>query len=233
MSTQATRSTQTTLDLLDEIIDRESYSRHSFISALTAGKVSRDRMRDWAVQKYHQTYGQNRGFSAIHANTRYADVRRYEMMQLIAEETDLADGTDAHYNLMRRFAEVLGAGPEMFDKEPATPVADFLDYLLRTCRENHFVWGLLAFYVNERQTPAAVEKMRVFLTSSWHISDVDVEWFTVHSQLDGGHALGARLLIEKYAHEVPEFDAEAPQFVRRGCAQWLKLQDFYYSVVRP
>ncbi len=226
-------STRTTLELLDKIIDEESYSRHSFVSALVAGEVTRERMRDWAVQKYHQTYGQNRGFSAVHANAPYEDVRRYEMAQLIAEETSLADGTDAHYNLMRRFAQALGASPELFEKEPATPVTEFLEYVLRTCQENHFVWGLLAFYVNERQTPAAVEKMRAFLTSSWHISDADVEWFTVHGEVDGGHALGARLLIEKYAHEVPEFDDEAPGFVRRGCAEWRRLQDFYYSVVRP
>jgi pyrroloquinoline-quinone synthase len=225
--------TRATLDLLDEIIDKESYARHSFVTALLAGTVTRERMRDWAVQKYHQTYGQNRGFSAVHANAPYADVRRYEMDQLIAEETTLSDGSDAHYNLMRRFAESLGAGQEQFDAAPAAPVAEFLDYLLRTCRENHFVWGLLAFYVNERQTPAAVEKMRVFLTSSWHVSDADAEWFTVHAQVDGDHALGARRLIEKYAHEVPEFDEEAPGFVWRGCAQWRKLQDFYYSVVCP
>jgi pyrroloquinoline quinone (PQQ) biosynthesis protein C len=226
-------STQATLKLLDEIIDKEGYSRHSFVSALVAGEVTRERMRDWAVQKYHQTYGQNRGFSAVHANAPYADVRRYEMAQLIAEETDLSDGTDAHYNLMRRFAESLGASPEMFEAEPAAPVAEYLEYVLRTCRENHFVWGLLVFYMFERQTPAAVERMRAFLTSSWHVGDADVEWFTVHGNVDADHALGARMLIEKYAHEVPEFDDEAPGFVRRGCAEWLKLQDFYYSVVCP
>jgi pyrroloquinoline-quinone synthase len=226
-------STRATLDLLDEIIDKESYARHSFVAALLAGEVTRERMRDWAVQKYHQTYGQNRGFSAVHANAPYEDVRRYEMAQLIAEETDLSDGTDAHYNLMRRFAESLGAGPELFEIEPAAPVAEFLEYILGTCRNNHFVWGLLAFYVNERQTPAAVQKIRDFLASSWHLGEEEVEWFTVHGKVDGHHALGARLLIEKYAHEVPEFDEAAPGFVRRGCAEWLKLQDFYYSVVCP
>jgi pyrroloquinoline-quinone synthase len=219
-----------TLDRLDAIIDESAYVKHSFVSSLVSGEISREKLRAWAIQKFHQTYQQNRGFSAVHANSPYEDVRQYEMGQLIAEETGLADGTDSHYNLMRRFAMALGADDDLDGVGPSREVEDFVDYLVDVCKSRHFVYGLLAFYINERQTPAAVERMRTYLLSDMGLSESDVEWFTVHGDVDGEHAARARRLIEKYAGEVPDFDSEAEKVVRNGCDQWLRLQDHYYSI---
>ncbi|MGW2279227.1 TenA family transcriptional regulator [Streptomyces sp. NPDC001770] len=218
------------LDRLDAVIDERAYVKHSFTQTLIAGEVSREHLRDWAVQKYHQTFHQNRGFSAIHAVAPYEDVRLWEMEQLIAEETDIRDGSDSHYNLMKRFALAMGA-PENIAELPVAPeVRRFVDYLLGVCLGEHFVYGLLAFYVNERQTPAAVQKMYDYLTSEMDVSRRDAEWFLVHGEVDVYHAEGARALIAKYAHEAPDFDTRAEQVVRDGLEQWRLLQDFYYRV---
>ena len=221
----------TRMEHLDEIIDETAYVGHSFTETLVSGRVPVERLRAWAVQKYHQTFEQNRGFSFIHAVAPYEDVRQWEMEQLIAEETTLRDGSEAHYNLMKRFAIALGAGEDL-DGTPAAPqVRAFLDYLLNVCRNEHFVYGLLAFYVNERQTPAAVQKMYDHLTGEMGMSPYDTEWFQVHGEVDIRHSDGARTLIMKYAGEAPGFNQRAAGFVRRGCAQWRQLQNFYYSLI--
>jgi pyrroloquinoline-quinone synthase len=219
------------LERLDEIIDESAYVKHSFTETLVSGKVSKERLRDWAIQKYHQTYQQNCGFSAIHAVSPYEDVRQWQMEQLIAEETDIRDGTDAHYNLMKRFAVALGASADLDGVGPSPQVQQFVDYLLDVCRNEHFVYGMLAFYVNERQTPAAVQRMYEYLTSQMGTSKHDAEWFLIHGEVDVYHAEGARKLISKYAGEAPGFAERAETVVRNGCAEWRALQDHYYSLV--
>lgn len=218
------------LTRLDVIIDENAYVKHSFTQALIGGHVTRRGLRDWAVQKYHQTFQQNRGFSAIHARAPYEDVRQWEMEQLIAEETDLRDGSDSHYNLMKRFAIAVGSPPDL-ERLPMAPEVDaFIDYLLGVCLGEPFVYGLLAFYVNERQTPAAVQRMYEYLVDEVGISKHDAEWFRVHGEVDSYHAEGARRLIAKYAHEADGFEHRAEQIVRTGLAQWRNLQDFYFRV---
>ncbi|MEC3919191.1 TenA family transcriptional regulator [Nocardia sp. CDC160] len=220
-----------TLAEIDRIIDESGYVKHSFTRSLLGGDISSDGLRDWAVQKYFQTYEQNRGFSAIHSISPYEDVRQWQIGQLIAEETTLEDGSDAHYRLMARFARAIGAQDADFDRNRMAPqVGRFIDYLMSVCRDRHFVYGLLAFYVNERQTPAAAQKMFDHLTNTLGISDHDAEWFSVHGEVDVHHSEGARRLIAKYATEAPDFETEALVVVREGIAQWQALQDFYYGV---
>ncbi|MQY03726.1 TenA family transcriptional regulator [Actinomadura macrotermitis] len=217
---------------LDELIDEQAYVRHSFTETLVSGGVSRERLKDWAIQKYHQTFLQNVGFSAIHARAmHHEDVRQWEMEQLIAEETAIRDGSDSHYNLMKRFAVAMGAGEDLDGVPPAPEVMEFIDYLTGTCLNEHFVYGLLAFYVNERQTPAAVQRMYDHLTTEMGVSKHDAEWFLVHGEVDVYHAREARELIVKYAGEAPGFETRAEELVRASCAQWVKLQDFYYSKI--
>jgi pyrroloquinoline-quinone synthase len=215
---------------LDAFIDENAYVKHSFTQALVNGEVTREGLRNWAVQKYHQTFHQNRGFSAIHARAPHEDVRQWEMEQLIAEETGIRDGSDSHYNLMKRFAIAVGAPENLHELPMAPEVQAFVDYLLDLCLQEHFVYGLLAFYVNERQTPAAVQKMYDHLVGQMGVTKHDAEWFLVHGEVDTYHAEGARKLIIKYADETPDFDQRAEEVVRNGVAQWRKLQDFYYRV---
>ncbi len=226
-----TTDIETILTELDAIIDDASYHRHSFVNAVVSGRVPGDNLAAWGVQKYHQTCQQNRAFSAIHSRCPHLDVRQYEMSQLIGEETAIADGTEAHYNLMKRFAVAMGCPEDLGGVGPAPAVQSFIDYIVGTCQREHFVLGMLAFYVNERQTPAAVQRLRDYLVGERGLSERDVEWFDVHGDLDTEHANLARALIARYAHEVSDFDVRSRQLVARGCEEWTKLQDFYYEVV--
>ena len=216
------------MDELDAIIDDTAYVRGSFVGALVGGQIGKDGLRNWAVQKYHQVFQQNRAFAGIHYNSPYEDVRQFQMEQLIAEETGICDGSEAHYALMARFARALGAEP--VGTEMAPEVAAFIDYILGICGREHFVFGLLAFYVNERQTPAAVTKMETHLRDVMGFSEHELEWFTLHGELDDEHSGKGRELILKYTHEAPDFEEQAQQIVREGCKQWHELQEFYYRL---
>lgn len=216
----------------DAIIQANKYSKGSFVTEVVSGNVTREGLKRWAIQKYFQTYDQNRAFSAIHANAPYEDVRQYEMDQLIAEETGIKDGSDTHYNLMKRFAFAMGATEEEIAATAVGgPVQEFLDYLLGVCKNEHFLYGILAIYVNESQTSESAIKLHTAIAERFGVSDHDLEWFLVHSEADVEHSNVARELIKKYAAEAPGFAERSLEFVANGSKMWTQLQNYYHSVL--
>jgi pyrroloquinoline-quinone synthase len=216
----------------DAIIQANKYSKGSFVTEVVSGNVTREGLKRWAIQKYFQTYEQNRAFSAIHSNAPYEDVRQYEMDQLIAEETGIKDGSDTHYNLMKRFAIAMGATEEEIAATPVGgPVQEFLDYLIGLCKREHFLYGILAIYVNESQTSESAIKLHAAIQEKFGLSDHDLEWFLVHSEADVEHSDVARELIRKYAAEAPDFATKSLQIVKNGTKMWTKLHNYYYDVL--
>jgi len=219
-------------DQFDRYIQDHRYSRHSFVKQVVSGQVEREGVKAWAIQKYHQTFMQNRVFSAIHANAPQEDIRQFMVEQLIDEETSLHSGPDAHYNLMKRLALAMGATEdEVARSQPAPPVQRFVDYLLTVCRTEPPPYAMLAIYVNESQTPESVKLLADALRRQFGLSDDDLAWFTVHSEDDVGHAEAARDLIGRYGAELPDFERHGRLVIERGCREWTALQDFYYSLV--
>lgn len=217
----------------DAMIQANKYSKGSFVTEVVSGNVNREQLKRWAIQKYFQTYHQNRAFSAIHANAPYEDVRQYEMEQLIGEETGIQDGSDTHYNLMKRFAIAMGATEEEIANTPVGgPVQEFLDYLLGLTKNEHFVYGILAIYINESQTSESATKLYNSLKEQFGVEDAALEWFTVHGEADVEHSSEARKLVEKYAAEAPNFEERSVQIIENGTKMWTKLHDYYYEVLK-
>jgi pyrroloquinoline-quinone synthase len=219
------------LDRLDAIIEAHKYSKHPFVQEVLAGNVTREGVKNWAIQKYFQVYGQNRGFSGIHSNAPYEDVRQFQIEQLIAEETGIEEGTDTHYGLMKRFAFSMGATEEDFNIEPGAAVKAHVDHMINTCCKEHFVYGMLAFYTIESQTPEAVLKLAEAFKQQFGSSEEDLEWFYVHGGADVEHSEIAKYLINKYASEAPHYEVKAPLLVEMGCKIWENLQDHYYATM--
>jgi pyrroloquinoline-quinone synthase len=216
----------------DELIQSQKYSKGSFVQEVVGGNVTRDGLKRWAIQKYFQTYHQNRAFSAIHANAPYEDVRQFEMEQLIGEETGLEDGSDSHYNLMKRFAFAMGATEEeIAATEVGGPVQEFVNYLIGLCLSEHFVYGILAIYINESQTSESAVKLHTAIQERFGVTDHDLEWFLVHSDADIEHSNIARYLIEKYAGEAPDFAKKSLEIIANGTKMWTQLHDYYHTVL--
>ena len=105
----------------NDIISRKRYSRHPFVVDFERNRPDKEMLGRWALQKYHQTYSQNRIFSTLHAKTDFGDMRHFMMEQLIAEETSLTSGGDSHYNLIRRLAEACGVPGDRFAEHTMAP----------------------------------------------------------------------------------------------------------------
>ncbi|HHW39254.1 MAG TPA: hypothetical protein GXX18_18885 [Bacillales bacterium] len=217
----------------DQIVDERRYRNHSFVTELVAGNVSKEQLKKWAIQKYFQVFQQNRAFSAIHSNSPYPDARKYLMEQLIAEETDIECGSDSHYDLIKRLVYAAGGTDEEIENTSiGDPVKDYLNFVINTCKNEHFTYGLLTFYSLESQTPDSVIKMYEALKNQFGFSDHDLEWFTIHYEADQEHGEKGRELIEKYWQEAPNFKEKSFEIVNGATEMWTKLHDYYYSVVK-
>lgn len=218
---------------LDKYIDENSYVNHNSVQNIVKKTLTRESLKKWAIQKYHQTNIQNVVFSAIHSNSvDYHDVRLFQVDQLVGEETDICDGTDSHFNLMKRFAIACGATENEVDNTPvAQPIKKFTDYLIDSSKHRHPVLAMLAIYCNERQTPASANSMAEILKSEYGFDDDELEWFYLHGGLDVEHAEKAKALIIKHAGDVNDFPNKAWEVVKIAIEEWRKLQN-YYSTIR-
>ena len=220
------------LDRVDAYVAEHHHSNRSFVKEVLAGRSTPHGLRRWATQKYHQTYEQNRTFSAIHSNSPWEAVRQFMVEQLIAEETGLDAGSAAHYELMRRFAIAMGATAEEIRTSTACPqVSRFVDFLMRSCRKPSFLDGMLPIYINESQAHDSASKLYTYLKSNYKLSEHDLEWFWVHGEVDKEHSGRGRALIAKYAPLDPDFERRALEIAEQACNEWLLLHDFYASLL--
>lgn len=224
--------TESVIAQCNGIIAAKRYSRHRFVVDFEHDRPDETALGRWALQKYHQTYSQNRIFSTIHSKTDFADVRHFTMEQLIAEETPLTSGGDSHYNLMRRFAEACGVPADRFTAATMAPeVRDYVETLVSVMREEHFTVGLLTIYAIEAQSGESAGKLLAALRRHYRFTEAELEWFSVHCEDEDAHAEDGLRLILKYAHLCADFDQVAPRAVTRICDAWLRLHDFYASLL--
>ncbi|MBD1583637.1 iron-containing redox enzyme family protein [Pseudoalteromonas sp. S16_S37] len=216
---------------IDSYIDNNRTSESSFIGKLEEG-VNLTSFKNWAIQKYHQTYRQNCVFSAIHSNTQIEGIRQYMMEQLIGEETSICDGSDSHYNLMKRVALRAGATEEEIAlSSPCEGVLNFTDYLIGICKNKHPVIAMLAIYVNEKQTPSTSIRAKDIIKDYFNFNDGDLEWFELHGTLDISHAEEGKLKIMEYSSTYENFMDEAMPTVINGVEQWKKLHSAYIEIL--
>ncbi|WP_340613396.1 iron-containing redox enzyme family protein [Xenorhabdus thailandensis] len=220
------------LEEIDKFIDENRYVKHESVQNIVNKVTSLSNLKKWAIQKYYQTYLQNVSFSSIHSNAKdYLDIRLFQIEQLIGEETNIHDGSDSHFNLMKRFAFACGADEQTIKSTPvAEPVKRFTNYLINCCKERHPILAMLAIYCNERQTPESASQMANALKLKYGFSDNELEWFYLHGELDIEHSNHARNLILKYADQVDCFEHNAWEVVKIAIKEWNMLQNYYSSI---
>jgi pyrroloquinoline-quinone synthase len=224
----------TFLEHIDNYVFEHRHSKHSFVKSVISGRSTREVLRVWAIQKYHQVYDQNRVFSAIHSNCHYEDVRQFMLDQLLAEETNLQAGSASHYDLMKRFAFAMGATTqEIQASKPADAVKRFVNFLMAMGRRPSFLDGMLPVYINETQAIESAGKLYTYLREEYSLSDSDLEWFLVHSEVDKEHTQRARELMLKYAMQDRDFERRAKHIAKRACIEWLLLHEYYDSLLTP
>jgi pyrroloquinoline-quinone synthase len=218
------------IERFDKEVEQRKYTQHSWTKIVLDGKATVEGLKNWAIQKYHQTFLQIPIFSIVHTRSDIMEIRQFMVEQLIDEETTISSGSDAHYELMRRFAIAMGANEDDFKTVPVgEPVSKYVHEARDICSTEHPTVAMVAMYAGERQAADVARLVLEQLRKQFKLSDHDLEWFIVHSG-DDAHADAEGDLIKKFGAEVPDLEKKGLEVIDRFMIQWGKLQDYYYDI---
>ncbi|MDZ7345094.1 MAG: CADD family putative folate metabolism protein, partial [candidate division KSB1 bacterium] len=144
------------IDVIDAQIASRSLLQHPFYQAWTRGELSREALRDYAMQYYHHVAAFPTYLSAVHALTDDLSARRQILLNLIDEEA----GNPNHPALWLQFAESLGLQAEQVQSAVLQRETRYLIETFRSVCRRSTVEGLAALYAYESQIPAvAISKI--------------------------------------------------------------------------
>jgi pyrroloquinoline-quinone synthase len=197
-----------TIASLNSLGAQMSLLKHPFYQQWTAGTLSSERLRNYAIQYYRHVAAFPRYLSALHSRCDDLETRQVLLENLIDEER----GAENHPALWLKFAQALGlTGDEVLAAEPL-PAADALvatfDHL---SRDLPLSAGLSALYVYESQVAevatAKIDGLKRFYGFSPDVRDMHsmtdanadgAKFFAVHRDADPYHAQAVAQLIERH-----------------------------------
>lgn len=200
-----------TIAALETLGAELSLLKHPFYQQWSAGELSVERLRNYAIQYYRHVAAFPRYLSALHSRCDDPATRQVLLENLIEEER----GPENHPELWLRFAGALGVTREAVLAAEALPAADALVATFdRLSRELPLAAGLGALYVYESQV-AAVAGVKIdglkrfygFPDAADNAGEADdsnrakaegTRFFEVHREADPDHARAIAELIERH-----------------------------------
>lgn len=202
-------SPETTLDIrafqqqLDQRIEQYDLLCHPFYRAWTAGHLTRDDLRAYAAEYFHQVDGFPVCLEAFAARLEDSPTRRAVLSNLADEEgrDSQHGGGIPHPELWLDFAAGMGADREVVRRSTScAAVSDLTRHFLAVASEGTREAALAAFYAFESQVPrVATEKARG-LRESYGADEATCRYFTLHATADVHHAnVWRQLLAQRVA----------------------------------
>lgn len=211
---------------LDTRISRYDLLCHPFYKAWSAGKLTRDDLREYAQDYYHHVEAFPSYLAALGMRLEDGDLRRAVLANMCDEKGMERKGSGGvpHADLWLDFAEGMGSSRNLEWHGPVPEIRQLMRYFHRVASEGLPEEALAAFYAYESQVPRiAVEKERG-LREMYGADDKTCGYFTLHAEADVYHARVWRTLLEKCIRERPE-SADAALDAAENAARmlWLAL----------
>ncbi len=174
------------LDQLDAIINERHMLQHPFYQMWNHGTLTKDMLREYAQEYYHQVYHFPTYVSATHAAcAEDMDVRQMLLENLMEEE----HGEGNHPALWRRFGSALGLeGDAMQTREYLPHTKESVRILKTLAKNDNPAVGLAALYAYESQIPEVSTTKIDGLKKHYDMDNEDaLIFFTVHEHADEIH----------------------------------------------
>jgi pyrroloquinoline-quinone synthase len=184
------------LDKIDIDIAEKHLLKHPFYLAWTRGELSKEALREYALQYYHHVAAFPTYLSAVHAQCDDQATRKQLLFNLIDEEA----GSPNHPELWKKFAEGLGVDQSDFAKMKKQPeTKNLIDTFRSICGEGSTADGMAALYAYESQIPAICESKIDGLKKHYGFRNPKhYEYFSVHIEADREHSAAERKMLASY-----------------------------------
>lgn len=160
---------------------------HPFYRAWSAGQLSRDDLREYARDYYHQVNAFPTCLAELSMRLEEGELRRAVLANL-ADEKGWDDANPEHAELWLDFAEGMGASRNLRGHQPVPEIRNLMAFFHKVASEGTPEEALAAFYAYESQVPrVAAEKARG-LRETYGADDRACAYFTLHSTADVYHS---------------------------------------------
>jgi pyrroloquinoline-quinone synthase len=172
--------------LLQEI-EQWHLLKHPFYQAWMAGTLSREQLKDYAIQYFPHVDAFPRYVSTVHSQCTDRKAR-LELAHNLADEEGLTGGRP-HPELWLDFAESLGAARNEVENSQVKPAAQKMaDGFFELTRAS-YAQGLAALVAYEYQVPAIANTKIEGLQKNYGLSsDKALKFFQVHEKADVYHS---------------------------------------------
>ena len=183
---------------LADVTNAVTFEARPFMIEFAQGKVPKQNLALFAASYCFQVDNFKRFVAQVYANAEPRDVREL-MLENLWEEHGEGDDSRDHTALVAKFARALGATVEdIYDVEPIPESRDWIERILRVCRDEPFVVGLAAISFGIEFRTQTMAMLGQIYRDAYGLSENDLEFFFLHLEADEEHAGRAIELVKKY-----------------------------------
>ena len=171
---------------LDACIASYDLLCHPFYKAWSAGKLTRDDLREYAQDYFHHVREFPSYLEELGARVEDDQLRRVVFMN--RDDEMGTDGARPHAEIFLDFVEGMGGRRDLAGHSPVRGVADLMGSFHAVAREGSPAEALAAFYAYESQVPRVAEEKARGLRNMYGADDKTCGYFTLHTTADVYHS---------------------------------------------
>ncbi len=197
---------------LDARIAKYDLLCHPFYKAWTVGELTRDDLREYALDYYHHVAAFPVYLAALAVRLEDGELRRAVLANM-CEENGSADASGkpgrSHAELWLDFAEGMGACRDVRMHEPVAEIKDLVSFFSQVVGDGTPEEALAAFYAYESQVPRIAGEKARGLRERYGADEPTSAYFTLHTAADVHHSQVWRQQLGKLLEANPQAAEQA------------------------
>jgi len=192
---------------LDVRIAKYDLLRHPFYKAWSAGRLTRDDLREYAQDYYHHVEAFPSYLAALGLRLEDGFLRRAILANMRDEkgvEGSKGRKSVPHSELWLDFAEGMGSTRNLEWHSPVPEIRQLIGYFHRVANEGTPEQALASFYAYESQVPRIAQEKESGLREMYRADDKTCGYFALHAAADVYHSRVWRNLLDERIAARPE-----------------------------
>ena len=200
-------SSQQFLTELDKRIAKYDLLCHSFYKAWSAGELTREDLREYALDYYQHVRAFPSYLAAFALRLNEGELRRAVLANMRDEqggENAAGEPGTAHSDLWLDFAEGMGAARNGFGHKAVPEIRELVSHFSIVASEGTREEALAAFYAYESQVPRVAKEKERGLREMYGADENTTRYFSLHATADVYHSNVWREQLGKQVVANPE-----------------------------
>jgi pyrroloquinoline-quinone synthase len=195
--------------------------KHPFYQAWSAGELTKEDLKFYAEQYFHQVSQFPTYLTALHSRLPEGATRRDVLRNAYEEECDGC----SHAELWSRFAEGMGAaGADINTHQRIPEIGNLVETFRTLAKDAPMASAFGALFAYESQVPKIAAEKHAGLKQHYGADDRACSYFTLHEKADIYHAGVWRKIISEIVEHDERCAAEALEGISRAAnALWAAL----------